>query len=125
MCNDVLHDLRQKLDALIPTLEQAAREVAALLQQGNLQRGLSGLQEVLEALQSFHEGLDVLVEADDGASHSIKFSGLRQKLNQVYPPVFAALEANDMVTLADILEYELAETFAQYKGHGESSWQIQ
>ncbi|MEW6172111.1 MAG: hypothetical protein AB1510_03465 [Bacillota bacterium] len=122
---DVLKDLRERLNELVPTLEQAAREVAALLQQGNVGRGLNGLHEVLEALQYFHEGLDLLIKADGDALYWSGFSGLREKLDQIYPPVFAALEANDMVTLADLLEFELADTFAQYYSDGGLLWQTQ
>lgn len=110
----VLSDLRQRLNELVPTLEEAAREVAALLQQGYVRRGLNGLQEILEALQSFHEGLDVLVLADRDALPYNGFANLKAKLEQVYPSVLTALEANDTVALADVLEYELAETFAEY-----------
>jgi hypothetical protein len=115
MENHVLSDLRQRLDELVPTLEEATREVAALLEQGYVSRGLSGLREVLEALQSFHEGLVVLMLADRDALPRNGLVNLKCKLEQVYPSVLAALEANDTVTMADILEYELAETFAEYR----------
>jgi hypothetical protein len=111
-CN--LIEVRRRLDELVPTLELATREVAALLQQGNIRHGLSGLQEVLEALQSFHEGMDFLMSADRHTLSRRGLEDLRSRLEQTYPPVLAAIEANDMVTLADVLDYELAETFAEY-----------
>ncbi|MEW6181613.1 MAG: hypothetical protein AB1500_00330 [Bacillota bacterium] len=125
MANEVLKDLRERLNELIPTLAEAAREVAALLQRGDTGRGLNGLYEVLEALEHFHQGLDLLVKADGSTLYCNGFLGLSEKLEQIYPPVFSALEANDMVTLADILEFELADIFSQYDNGGASTCQMQ
>lgn len=109
---NALADLRTRLDEIVPTLEEAAREAAALLQQGNLGRGLTGLRDILEALYCFHEGLEVL-----SLSNGNDFEGLtdlKGKLEQVYPSLYSAIEAEDTVSLADVLEYELAHTFADY-----------
>ncbi|MEW6573304.1 MAG: hypothetical protein AB1374_06685 [Bacillota bacterium] len=112
MDRNVLDDLKQRLDELVTTLEEATREVSVLLQQGNGARGMNGLREVLEALQFFHEGLDVLTLADSATYNGL--ADLKDKLEQVYPSIYNALEADDTVTLADVLEYELAATFANY-----------
>lgn len=112
MDGSILDDLRERLEELVPTLEEATREVAALLQQGAVARGLNGLREVLEALQCFHEGLHVLTLADRNTHSGV--AELKDRLEQVYPSVYNALEADDTVALADVLEYELAETFADY-----------
>ncbi|HIE13256.1 MAG TPA: hypothetical protein EYP63_07535 [Desulfotomaculum sp.] len=108
----LLEELRQRLEELIRTLATASREVAGLLQEGAVARGLNGLQEVLEAFQHFHRGLDFLLLAD-GKSYMF-LAALKEKLEARYPLLYEALEAGDTVTLADVLSYEIAETLEDY-----------
>jgi len=110
---NVLEDLKQRVAELVPTLEEASREVVVLLQRGDIPRGLAGLRELLEALQHFHEGLEILILADRHSEYG-RFATLKAELEAVYPSVLSALEADDTVALADVLEYELAEVLAEH-----------
>lgn len=108
----------QCLNELVPTLQEVAENTAVFLQEGNLAHGYRELQSLIEALQHFEGGLSFLHTA--GFLRDTRLGHLKEKLHQVYPSILAALQEQDSVRLADVLQYELAQTLATYRSGGDA-----
>lgn len=107
-----IEEVVRRLNELVPTLQEVAETTACLLQEGNLTHGYQELQSLIEALQHFEDGLTFLETA--GFIGDTRLGELKEKLHQVYPSILAALQEQDSVWLADVLQYELAQTLASY-----------
>ncbi|HAG07335.1 MAG: hypothetical protein XD69_0505 [Clostridia bacterium 62_21] len=106
-----MKEVVRHLNELVPTLQEAAKATAVLLQEGNFADGYRQLQLLIEALQHFEEGLAFLETA--GFIEGTGLEDLKQRLQRVYPSILAALQERDSVQLADLLEYELAPTLVR------------
>lgn len=101
------------LNELVPTIRQAAETVATFFQEGDLGAGYRELSSLLEALEHFEKGLNLLQTV--GLLERSGFADLKVMLDQAYPAILAALENRDSVMLADILQYELAQALAEHR----------
>ncbi|MGQ9755919.1 MAG: hypothetical protein ACUVRF_08180 [Desulfotomaculales bacterium] len=109
----LIEDVVYRLNELIPTMQQVTEAAAILLQQGNCELGYRELHSLIEALQHFEKGLSLLQSM--GSSSASTFSALKAELDKVYPAILAALEKQDHVLLADVLQYELAPILAAHR----------
>ena len=118
---DLAHAMLGKLAALVEYLGTRHRDVANLIEQGQLPKALEQLGGVLSAWQQIdqaysslcrmlHLRVEDLHVGDKRATDSLaEFQGQLQEIHQ-------ALTQQDMVLLADVLQYEMDGAVANWTG---------
>lgn len=109
-----ISEVIKQLSQLLETVEEAVREVSLLFQKGEASRGMRGLVDVIDALQQIDNALDFLCRA--GYAEFLDLQEAKNGLEEIFPSMLGNLEEQDLVALADLLEYELQPALAACRG---------
>ncbi len=105
-----ISEVIKQLSQLLETVEEAAGEVCLLFQKGETSRGMQGLVDVIDALQQIDNALAFLCQA--GYAEFLDLQEAKNGLEKIFPFMLDNLEEQDLVALADLLEYELQPALA-------------
>lgn len=110
----LVRDAMSQASTCLTETQNVCKEAAALLIQGKIDQGRQALGECLSVWQQIHEALAkslVMLELDTDACRvdGQPLVELFQKPKEVLLEVRTALESNDPVMLADLLQYEFPE----------------
>lgn len=105
--------------ASLQTTEEACRQISEKLSAGNTQEGIEGLAECLQVWQQLHEAVGksiamLGVNPDETMIRDDTMTAVISKPLDVLGQMKQALQAQDHVLLADILQYEFAEVTEQW-----------
>lgn len=101
-----LIDIVVALNELLPTIETATQEICVLLDEGQTERAMAGINDLAEAFESIGNAFTVILKLLP-CKEFFPAYGVISELERMYPLMVEVLEKNDLFALKAIMKENL------------------